>query len=196
MGRFVLAAFGDSLTVGFRSSGLDTPYTYFLEQKMLEMLSGAGKFELKIYNRGVNGDLTENMLRRFYRDIVHLKPDYVIILGGSNDIGWGVPSEEIYGNLMQIYIKATENSIEPVACAVPSILGFDELIPPRKKLNQMIEQYSAENSITFVDLFTATADLNTDRLLERYSDDGLHLTEEGYLRIAEEIFKALKEKIA
>ncbi|MHC1589667.1 MAG: SGNH/GDSL hydrolase family protein [Candidatus Hecatellaceae archaeon] len=82
------------------------------------------------------------------------------------------------------------------ACAVSSILGFNPLIPPRRRLNQMIKRYCTENGLAFVDLFTATADPHTGRLLKQYSDDGLHLTEEGYRRIAEEIFaKALKEMI-
>ena len=82
------------------------------------------------------------------------------------------------------------NNIKPIACAVPSILGFDEFISLREKLNRKLKDYCAENDITFVDLFKATADPNTGRLLERYSDDGLHLTVEGYQKIAEEIFKA------
>ena len=194
MERLVLVALGDSLTAGFRSSGSSIPYTRFLELKIAKMLSQAGsRFKVEIYNRGVNGDTTLGMLNRFRRDVVSLKPDCVVILGGSNDIGWGIPVEEIYGNLEKMYVKALEEHIEPIACAVPSILGFDLLIPPRRKLNQMIERYCAENGLAFVDLFTATADLQTGRLLKRYSDDGLHLTEEGYKKVAEEIFaKALK----
>jgi len=171
------------------------PYTYFLELMVADVLSRAGNpFEVKIYNRGINGDLTANMVRRFQRDVVDLKPDYVIVLGGSNDIGWGLRVGEIFDNLRRIYVKALEESIEPIACTVPSILGVDELIPPRRELNRLIAQYCTENGLAFVDLFTATADPDTGRLLEQYSDDGLHLTEEGYMRIAEEIFvKALKE---
>jgi lysophospholipase L1-like esterase len=197
MERLVLVALGDSLTAGFRSSGSSVPYTYFLKLKIAEMLSKAGsRFKVKIYNRGVNGDTTLGMLNRFRRDVVSLKPRCVIILGGSNDIGWGVPVEEIYSNLKRMYVKALEEHITPVACAVPSILGFDSLIPPRRKLNQMIKHYCTENGLPFVDLFTATADPHTGRLLKQYSDDGLHLTEEGYRRIAEEIFAgALKEMV-
>jgi len=193
MEHLVFVALGDSLTVGFQSFGIDVPYTYFLKRKMTELLSSAGKaVEVKIHNRGINGDITSNMLRRFQSDVVDLQPDYVIILGGSNDLGWPLPVEEIYGNLRWMYVKALENKIRPVACAVPSILGFDDLIAPRRELNRMIEQYCAENKLTFVDLFKATADPSTGCLLEEYSDDGLHMTKEGYMRVADEVFKALK----
>ncbi|MFH1327554.1 MAG: GDSL-type esterase/lipase family protein [Candidatus Bathyarchaeota archaeon] len=197
MEKLVFVALGDSLTVGSRFSGYSVPYTYLLERKVVKLTSKVGKpIEVKIHNRGINGDLTGSMLSRFQMDVADLNPNYVIILGGSNDFGWGVPVEAIYDNLKKMYTRALDKNIEPIACSVPSILGFDELIPPRMKLNKMIEQYCAKNNLAFVDLFTTTADKDTSRLLEQYSDDGLHLTEEGYRKIAEEIFRVIEEKIS
>jgi lysophospholipase L1-like esterase len=49
-----------------------------------------------------------------------------------------------------------------------------------------------------VDLFTATAEPEKLRLAERYSNDGLHLTTEGYRLLAEllyrQVFKPVSEK--
>jgi len=67
-----------------------------------------------------------------------------------------------------------------VACSVPSILGFDELIPPRISLNRMIRIEAEKRKLTFLDFFTATADPHTNRLSEDYSADGLHLNMKGY----------------
>jgi len=75
-----------------------------------------------------------------------------------------------------------------VACSVPSILGFDALIPPRLQLNRMIRMEAEKRSIPFMDLFTATADPQTNRLSQDNSADGLHLSTKGYQQIGKYIF--------
>jgi acyl-CoA thioesterase-1 len=63
----------------------------------------------------------------------------------------------------------------------------------------MIRNEAEKRSITFVDLFSATADPETNRLLENYSADGLHLNPKGYQQIGGCIFdkwlRALLEKL-
>lgn len=91
-------------------------------------------------------------------------------------------------NLAVMYDAALSEAIGPVACTIPSILGFNQLIPPRLELNSMIRSESEKRSIPCVDLFAATADPQTNRLSEQYSADGLHLNGEGYQRIGQCIF--------
>jgi lysophospholipase L1-like esterase len=128
------------------------------------------------------------MFERFSRDVVDDKADYVIILGGANDIGWGFDPVMIAHNLTTMYDAALNKGIVAVACSVPSILGFDELIPPRLHLNRMIRTEAEKRRIVFVDLFTATADPQTNRLLEDYSADGLHLNIKGYQQMGRYMF--------
>jgi len=144
--------------------------------------------KLDIVNRGVSGDLTSDMLARFEREVIEQKPNYVIIMGGANDIGWNLEVNQIFLNLKNSFDLAESHRIEPVACTVPSILGFDDLIPPRISLNSMISREATRRNMAFVDLFTATADGKTKRLLQRYSGDGLHLNTEGYERLGVTIF--------
>ena len=144
---------------------------------------------VKVLNKGVNGDLTSGMLERFSRDVVHERADYVIVLGGTNDIGWGLDPTMIVYNLTSMYDTAGKNGIRAVACSVPSLLGFDELIPPRLDLNRAINAEAEKRKIPFLDLFTTTADRRNNRLLEDYSADGLHLNSKGYERIGNYIFE-------
>jgi lysophospholipase L1-like esterase len=94
----------------------------------------------------------------------------------------------IVHNLTTMYDTARNKGIVAVACSVPSILGFDEFIPPRLHLNRMIRTETDKRSMPFVDLFTATADPRNNRLSEGYSADGLHLNTEGYQQISKYIF--------
>jgi len=200
--QLTFVALGDSLTVGFQSFNPDdsfledAPYTHFLEQIIADARKQFKSIpEVRFLNRGINGDLTEGMLHRFERDVTADKPNYVIILGGSNDLGWGLPPEKVFYNLKQIYATSTEHEIRPIACTVPSILGFDSLIPQRIKLNELIKRHCSEQEILCADTFQATANPQTQRLLEVYSNDGLHLSTAGYKKLAETVFQEVVKKI-
>ncbi len=188
----IFVAIGNSLTVGSIPLRLvNQPYSRFLKEIADDFLKPMGKndsVEIRIMNRGVDGDLTSGMLLRFRQDVIDLNPDYVIILGGTNDIGWDLPVKEIFSNLKKMFEMAMDNGIEPIGCTVPSILRWNEGIPPRLELNQLLEGFCSEKGILCVDLFTKTCDPGTGRLRSDYSSDGLHFNTLGYKKIAETIF--------
>jgi hypothetical protein len=88
-----------------------------------------------------------------------------------------------------MYEIALEEKIQPIACTVPSIIGWDKGIPQRLRLNQSIKQCCSEKGILFADLYTKTCDPKTKRLKSDYSSDGLHLNMCGYRKLAESIFE-------
>jgi len=189
-----VVALGDSLTVGFQSYGLgedawnSTPYTDFLiDQISRDFPSDSPSIE--IINKGLVGELSEQMVARFDSDVIHLTPRVVIILGGSNDLGWGLGPIEILLNLSTMYRLSSENRITPIACTVPSILGYDEGIPPRILLNRLLQDHCREIGIRCVDVFRATLDKDTNRLALQYSSDGLHLNSDGYRKIGAAIYE-------
>ena len=178
--RISFVAIGDSLTVGFTSSFFSTeyPYTRYLKEMVDDFLRQSGKsniIDVSLTNRGVNGDLTSGMLLRFREDVIELRPNYVFILGGTNDLGWGFPVEEVFTNITRMFDMATHNGIEPVGCTIPSVLGWDEGIPPRLELNRLLMCFCYERKVPCANLFVATCDLETKRLRSDYSSDGLHL---------------------
>lgn len=191
---FTFVAFGDSLTVGFIPSSFakSRPYSLFLKGLVDDFLERSGKketVEVRIRNKGINGDLTRDMMLRFRQDVINLKPNYMIILGGANDIGWGFSVIEICSNLKRMFEMAIDNEIKPIGCTVPSILSWDEGILPRLKLNRLLKQFCHEKNIICVDLFAKTCETNNKRLKSKYSSDGLHLNESGYMKIAESVFE-------
>ncbi|MBF0555183.1 MAG: hypothetical protein HQK96_11620 [Nitrospirae bacterium] len=193
MSKLMIAAFGDSLTVGFQSPTRDepwyreTPYTEFLKEKM------GGKADFVV--SGVSGELTEDMLRRYDRDVVSIKPDYVIILGGTNDLGWSVELGAIMSHLYYMYKTALDAGIIPVAVTVPSLRGYDPLIAPRVELNNMIKENATKLNIPFADYFTASCETPVQRLAIEYSNDGLHLSTKGYELLADVIYNDVFSKI-
>jgi len=196
-------AFGNSLTTGFQSPSLDstwqkaTPYSNFLREiidNYLKHLRKSNILKVIIRNKGISGEFTSDMVFRFKRDIINLNPNYVVILGGSNDIGLGIPTRKIFANLIIMFKGAIDNGIEPIVCTVPSILGDFDSIQPRLELNHLIIRYCHNAKIRCVDIFTKTCDPKTKRLHEEYSNDGLHMNTIGYRNMAETIFnEAVKE---
>lgn len=187
-----IICFGDSLTAGYQSPTREVPYIHetpyggFLQERL-----GA---QAKVIISGICGEVTSEMVQRFGRDVVSRSPDYVVILGGTNDLGWQTAPEEIFERLRMLYTLAREAEIWPVAITVPSIRmdadpasrsWLNELVTQRQTLNGLLSTYCARENLSCVDLFTATAEPDTLLLAEPYSNDGLHLTTEGYRKIAD-----------
>jgi len=191
--RLIVIAFGDSLTVGFQSPTFnhpwyqETPYVQFFNEKLYQK----AYFILK----GINGETTDAMVKRFERDVIKNNPDFVIILGGTNDVGWGIPLEKVIKNLVFMYKNSISAGIIPVGITVPSIRGFDNLISPRLYLNERIKKHCSSLHIPCIDLFTATVEPGSLRLATEYSNDGLHLSTEGYKLLAELLYNEVFYKI-
>lgn len=196
-GSSVIVCFGDSLTAGFQSptplhpGGEETPYGAFLQ----EWLGPA----VQVYISGICGELTGEMAMRFRRDVLARHPQYVIILGGTNDLGWNGQPPEIMRNLVKMYENAMAEHITPVLVTVPSVrietagspdgmAWVEDHLRRRDQLNGLIRQYGARKGVPCVDLFAATADAQSRQLAPQYSNDGLHLTTMGYRRLAELLF--------
>jgi len=189
----LIICFGDSLTAGFQSPTAEcpdyqeTPYGRFLAERLGD--------RARVQISGVCGELTAEMVERFERDVVRHRPAWVVILGGTNDLGWNRQPAEIMRNLTAMYERAAQAGIRVAAVTVPSIRGFDDQIPRRHELNALIADYGARRNLPCVDLFTATAEPGTHRLAAPYSNDGLHLTKAGYDLLArllyEQVFKDL-----
>ncbi len=193
-----IVCFGDSLTAGFQSpsqenpGGEDTPYGRYLQ----EWLGPS----VEIHVSGVCGELTGEMAMRFRRDVLGLRPAYVVILGGTNDLAWNPDAGQIMRNLLKMYETARSEGVIPLPVTVPSISvdvdqgGADARayiarhLATRDVLNASIREYADSKRLPCVDLFTATVDPTTRQLAPRYSNDGIHLTTAGYRLFAKLLF--------
>ncbi len=197
----LVICFGDSLTAGFQSptrdnpTGQDTPYGSFLEILL------RGRAQVRI--RGICGELTAEMVMRFRRDVLAQQPDYVPILGGTNDLGWNGSPPEIMRNLIKMYEQTLSLGGHPIPVTVPSIRVEGDMGSPdgqqwiaghlasRRELNQLIQEYADLKRIACVDLFSATVDPESGQLAAMYSNDGIHLTTAGYQLFAEHVARVV-----
>jgi len=137
--------------------------------------------------RGIGGQTTPQMLLRFRQDVVDLKPEVVVINGGTNDIAGNTgPStlKMIEDNLKSMIEIAKANGIRVVLASVTPAFDYPwkrGLEPAEKvvELNAWMKDYCTHSGCTYADYFTAMAD-EKHGMKEGLSIDGIHPTAEGY----------------
>jgi lysophospholipase L1-like esterase len=150
--------------------------------------------EWEVFNRGVNGQRSDEILSRFRRDVVKEKPNYAIILAGVNDVYQGVPLDSIKTNLKPMYMEAIEKNIVPVAATVLPYNSSKMEAMEIHKLNRWIKEAANRLHIPFADTNLAVADpSNMDRLLA--STDGLHPDVSGYRSMAIVLVLAIEQHL-
>lgn len=150
--------------------------------------------------RGIGGQTTSQMLVRFRADVIKLKPKAVVILAGTNDIAQNngyISPENILGNIISMAELAQANGIDVVLCSVlPAFdYGWRKGLEPAEKiveLNKMIKAYADGHHIVYVDYHSRLKD-DRNGLPEKYSNDGVHPTLEGF-KIMEEILLPVLKK--
>jgi len=225
-------AFGDSLTEGFTDGGRTfAPYTRRLECLLLEKVQagedscgggqGKGK-KVVVDNRGKSGEFSMTMVNRIRKvlgeaDRAGIRYDYVILLGGTNDLGTTQTAEDIQDNLRSMYASvlgglAVED--DPTEAALPGdgVTGVTSstrlvvmTVPEAKStfgpgyqrkrttVNDFIRAFAAERSdrVVLFDLErTIPYSSLTDEQKVEYLplwDDTLHFSVAGYERIAEHL---------
>lgn len=151
-------------------------------------------------NRGISGQTTPQMLLRFRQDVIDLKPEVVHILAGTNDIAENtgpISLEQIRDNVLSMVQLAKANGIKPIVCSV--LPAYDYPWRPNKnpnikipKLNTMLAEMAAENSVMYLDYFSEMAD-NRNGLPQKYTTDEVHLTKAGYEALERVFQKAINQ---
>lgn len=201
-----ILAIGDSLTAGYYQGGFRFhPYS----QRLTSLFSSIGK-AVHIDTQGISGekvvrsmaDRLENILRQTNGDVY----DFVMILGGTNDLGWGQSAEIIFGyglKLMYDQVLQTKSRLVVMTVIENRVNSPEHPDDQRRQhLNYFIRQY-AENHpekdrIFLVDLdreisFHHAPDRQQALLLW---DDYIHFTPAGYDRMADIIFHVITARMS
>ncbi|HBI63928.1 MAG TPA: hypothetical protein DDX51_02250 [Clostridiales bacterium] len=149
-------------------------------------------------NRGISGDTTAGMRRRFDAHVLRHAPDRVVIMGGINDLSEGGSPAETEENLFSMYERARMNGIVlvPAVCVMPD---YDELLgndwaaylpalrglPDKlEQLAQWIREYAAQNGCICLDFAQQFPRFTPDGYC-RYFSDGVHPNARGHAVMAE-----------
>jgi lysophospholipase L1-like esterase len=190
--RWVVFVFlGDSITAGFQQGPGHLPPRYYPFTNMLEssirmkLKENESDIQVAIENKGINGDSTSGMVNRFKSSVVPERPDYVVIMGGLNDLFTRISSKDIYANLVKLVQMTREIGATPIVLSTTPVQGSNDFNNQIMVLNTEVSEYCKSENVIFIDLFTKL--LDGEMLAVEYSNDGVHLSDRGYVKIISEL---------
>lgn len=144
-------------------------------------------------NRGISGDTTSGMIRRFSAHVLAESPDRVVILGGLNDLGEGRPWKQAAENIEQMCITAQGAGIEPIIaiCVTPdydeflasgwayTLPGIRSIPENLSKLNDWLRNYADKHQLLCLDFEREFPKRLTQEYC-RYFSDGEHPNRFGH----------------
>ncbi|MEM8605057.1 MAG: GDSL-type esterase/lipase family protein [Cyanobacteria bacterium P01_H01_bin.121] len=130
-------------------------------------------------NQGISGDTTAGVLRRLAA-FRQTRPETIYLMVGVNDLRRGASDAEILQNIRQI-VRTLRQQHPTATVMVQSILPTATTIPVVRiqRLNQQIEEITAQEGSTYLELYGQFAD-RQGRLRAELTTDGLHLSARGY----------------
>ncbi|OJJ49098.1 hypothetical protein ASPZODRAFT_13835 [Penicilliopsis zonata CBS 506.65] len=178
-----ILCFGNSLTAGYFHFGLEYhPYALRFKER-LQAAFPSQAFTVDV--EGLSGDLVITppgcYLARMQARFSSKTYDWVICLGGTNDLGYGYDSSKIFTGLQASWNVALSHGARVLALTIPECEVVNKVLDRRRnEVNAAILAHQAEGFYSFdlhakVPFHSMSEEQRSD-----IWDDGLHLTDIGY----------------
>jgi lysophospholipase L1-like esterase len=198
-------AIGDSLTAGYYNFGLSNhPYSINLIK-----LFSSSNIPLIVDQRGISGEhVVPSMVKRLEKLLIQSNYDWIIILGGTNDLGYRKSAEHIFNQgLKLMYDMVLQHGNKNTRLIPMTVIENGYYSPDnlqdreRQNLNKIIQNY-IENSdekqrICLVDLdkYIPYHSIQDDNQRKIIWDDLIHLKPYGYDLMANFIFQEISKRM-
>jgi lysophospholipase L1-like esterase len=180
------------------------PDALFIGDSLTHYWELAAYFGGRVINRGVGGDISTAVRRRFEADAIQLKPRLIVMCIGANDLGWDIfalteaAMDTVCENVAAMIDMANEAGI-PIA--IGSLLPMwgpfwhtpefttkkiGMLVVTNERLKPVVEERGA----IWVDYHAAMVDENGE-MRHELADDGVHPNSSGYAIMADTLRKTL-----
>jgi acyl-CoA thioesterase-1 len=192
-------ALGDSFTIGTGVGRSDR-----WPDQLVDSLRDAVPLEL-VANLGVNGYTSDDLLQRELPQLADLRPGFVSILIGVNDVVQDVSIERYRANVEQTFAAVLD--LVPrdrvVVVSVPDYTrtprGADYGDPQQQRdaiaaVNALLKQLAADRGIAFVEISAVADQAGTDASL--VASDKLHPSGEQYRLWVELIAPVVRDLLA
>lgn len=146
-----------------------------------------------VKNRGISGDICMGVYDRLDA-ITKGHPAKIFLLIGINDIGRGAHPDSVVVRTSRIIQKIQRDapnsqlylqSILPLNESFGKFGGHTKHWKEIKPLNKRLEELAIEKKIEYIDLYSEFVAPGTDKLNPNYTNDGLHLMGQGYMKWVE-----------
>ena len=202
--RTRILAWGDSLTEGATVLSATDPYAIIHPPEtayptVLRQLLSARYTDqtITVFNRGLPGEEAWRALSRFIANYTADMPDVVVLQEGYND--FRVQDDAVIGinnatlGITQLAGEARRRGARVFICTLAPGRAGPKQIPDSaiQAINDRFRNIARTEGAVLVDLYSVLAsDVNGN-----VSIDGLHLTPNGYRRVAETVFAAIRAEL-
>jgi len=153
-------------------------------------------------DRGIAGQTSQQILARFYQDVVELRPRAVHIVAGGNDVAGNLgPSRarDVINNIAAMVDIARANRIAVVLGAIPPVAEFGwspGLVPAPTiaALNRELRALAARRGVIFANYHAAMVGSDGGMQIG-ISSDGVHPNRKGYAIMEPIASSALKKAL-
>lgn len=193
-------AFGDSITYGVDSppvtlraldAGIPVSYPFKLQSLLAARYPGQ---TVSVLNAGIGGRNAWQDRDRLASEVSAARPDLVILIEGANDLNSIVPPstnaqvDSTVGHMEDMVRDTLARGIPVIVATLPPQRDGGPKaggVPYLTKYNNDLKTMATKKGALLVDV-------NAQVPLTMIGADGLHPTEQGYQRIAEMMFDAIK----
>lgn len=171
-----------------------------MEKFPVELLKG-----YRVFNRGISADTlgigSRGISHRLESSVFDMRPDFVFIMNGRNDLGnryrTGEPSiarmiEEYKKIVLTIRTRLPKTELIIITCP-PVRDRYAHLATSTRSFNMELINMAKSLNVPVLDLYKALVDKN-GLLKPEYSHDGLHLSNAGYEVMAQMMRSFLSQK--
>jgi len=144
--------------------------------------------DLRVKNRGISGDISAGVIRRV-KEVAVRKPSRVFLMIGVNDLAGNIAPDSVLKNILLItsYLKQETPATRLFVQSILPVNDFYKKFPRHtdkteqiKQVNLGLKQNAPSGDYTYIDLYPSFCD-KEGKLKRELSNDGLHLTGQGYL---------------
>ena len=188
MHKHKLVCMGDSLTEGY---GID------LSQRWTDLLARETGWE--IINSGISGDTTGGMVARFQFMVINHHPSHVIILGGSNDVFFGLPHAQIVSQVHAMTRWARHHNITALV-GIPTphfekgATHYDSPFVTPIEFSRNLDEYRRVLQDYMMADGQILIDFSCGMMADMFLGDGVHPNAKGHEQMKENA-KAVLQKI-
>ena len=211
--NITIVGFGDSITeaiVGIPDE--NKRWLNILQEKLSKTFK---EYKFQVINSGVGGNSAREAMMRFEKDVVAHKPDFVILEFGGNNEDIAKPERivnlEEFRTLLNKFKTGLPTETQTIIVTFPPILddlhvyginsvfkehfqkvgGADKSVEPYREITR---EFAEENDFHVYDFHKELLALGELNGRMNYTmDDGIHLTQEGNMVLAEGVFEKFKE---
>lgn len=182
--------------------------------EMWELHAYFGSDGQRIINRGIGGDCSRYLAKRFSADVLQLKPRYAVLLAGINDT-WALDPDygkEFYGekpetvmkqsavNFETIISMAEDKNLNLILCSIlPTDCAWEHAQCEKirqtyiRDFNEVLMNLAAEHNFIYVDYYSAMVETDSLAVRKGITLEGVHPNALGYNVMADVLRKTLAE---